>query len=181
MKHPMLELFRQALKDAHDALEGTMQGVDDKVAHWQPKGKALPVGAAYTHVVISEDLMLNNMIRNAKPLLDQGWSKKLNISHPHPTMDMIWETNFAKWVKEVKIDLPKLQKYAQAVYKQTDDYLATLSDKDLLEKKVDLSQWGLGEWQLGRFIMRIFMGHIDNLMGEISAAKGLQGLKGYPF
>ena len=113
--------------------------------------------------------------------MDQGWIEKLGLSHPHPMMDESWEKNFAEWAKTVKMDLPKFKEYAKAVYKQSDEYLGTLTDKDLSEKKVDLSGWGLGEWSLGKFVMRLLMGHMDNLTGEVSAAKGLQGLKGYPF
>ena len=39
-----------------------------------------------------------------------------------------------EWYKKVKVDLPKLKKYAAKVYIATDKYLATLKDKDL-EKK----------------------------------------------
>ena len=181
MEKTFVQMMRESLQSAHETLEGTMQGATEEVLHWQPQGKALPVGAAYAHAVISEDLMLSGMVRKTKSLLDQGWIEKLGLSHPHPMMDESWEKNFAEWAKTVKMDLPKFKEYAKAVYKQSDEYLGTLTDKDLSEKKVDLSGWGLGEWSLGKFVMRLLMGHMDNLTGEVSAAKGLQGLKGYPF
>jgi hypothetical protein len=52
---------------------------------------------------------------------------------------------------------------------------------DLVEMKVDLSSMGEKEWPLGRFIIRYLLSHIDSLCGEISAVKGIQNLKGYPF
>lgn len=180
MGNKFSEMIRQSLKDAHETFEGTMQGVTEEVAHFQPQGKALPIGATYAHAIISEDIMLNVMVRKTPPLLDQ-WQEKLGLSAPHPAMDGDWEANFAQWVKEVKVDLPKLQEYAQVVYKQSDDFLADTNDSDLLDKKADLSMWGMDEWPLGRFVIRFLISHIDSLSGEISAIKGVQNLKGYPF
>ena len=181
MEKSFVELVRQTLKDAHDSLEGTMNDVTEEAAHWQPQGKALPLAVAYGHVIVSEDMILNGWIRKSKLLIDQGWSDKMGLNLPHPAMDADWEKNFVEWSKKLKMDLKKFKEYAQAVYKQSDDYLAGLTDKDLFEQKIDLSVWGLGDWTLGRFILRFMISHVDNLTGEISAVKGLQGLKGYPF
>lgn len=181
MANTIATMLRESLQHAHEIFEGTMQGVTDEVAHWQPAGKALPIGAAYAHAVISEDLLVSGMATKEKPVLEKGWAQRMGLSTPHPAMDADWEKNFADWSKTVKIDLPKLQAYAKEVYRETDDYLATLTDKDLAEKKIDFSSWGMGEKPVTWFIIRILIGHIDNLAGEISAVKGLQGLKGYPF
>ena len=62
----------------------------------------------------------------------------------------------------------------------SDAYLASLSDDDL-DGQVDLSSFGMGSQQLASFFSRAVIAHADNLTGEISAAKGLQGLRGYPF
>ncbi len=181
MEKTFAEMLRQSLQDAHQTLEETMQGVTTEVAHFQPQGKALPIGAAYTHVLVSEDILLQNWVRKEKSLLESGWNMKMGISEPHPAMDEQWGTNYPSWVKSVKVDLPKLKAYGQAVYKQTDEFMTSLTDKDLVEMKVDLSSWGQGEWPLARFVIRYLLSHIDSLCGEISAVKGLQGLKGYPF
>lgn len=181
MEKNIVNLVRQTLKDAHQTLEDTMKDVTSEVAHWKPQGKALPISAAYAHVVASEDVLLSWIDKNIKPLVEQGWDKKLGLNIPHPPMDMDWEKNYTKWTKDVKVDLPKFREYAKAVYEKTDTFLEKLTDKDILEEKVDLSAWGLGKWSIARFIMRFLTGHADNLTGEISAAKGLQNRKGYPF
>ena len=181
MNRTFTEMLQQSLKDAHETFEKTMEGVTQEVAHFQPPGKALPIGAAYAHTVVSEDILLQNWVRKEKSLLESGWETKIGLSEPHPVMDENWETNYTAWVKNVKVDLPKLREYGQAVYKQTDDFLTGLTDKDIVEMKVDLSSMGEKEWSLGRFIIRYLLSHIDSLCGEISAIKGVQGLKGYPF
>jgi hypothetical protein len=121
------------------------------------------------------------MVNKTKSLLEQGWAEKNGLSAQHPAMDADWEKNFAEWATTVKADLPKLKEYAKAVFQQSDEFFSGLKDQDLWDKKVDLSMWGLGEWPLIRFILRILISHVDSLTGEISAGKGLQGLKGYPF
>lgn len=181
MEKMFTQMLRQSLQDAHETFEKTMDGVTTEVAHFQPPGKALPIGAAYAHTVVSEDILLQNWVRKEKSLLESGWETKMGLSEPHPAMDSNWETNYTAWVKNVTVDLDKLRAYGQAVYKQTDDFMATLNDQDLIDMKVDLSAMGEGEWPLGRFIIRYLLSHVDSLCGEISAVKGIQGLKGYPF
>lgn len=180
MDNKVAAVLAESLKSAHGTLEATMQGVEDKVAHWQPEGKALPIAAAYAHAVISEDV-LSSWMTKGKPLVEGDWGAKLGLSSPHPAMDAEWEKNFAEWCKTVKMDLPKFQEYAKEVYKVSEGFVSSLSDQDLMEKKVDLSIWEMGDWSVGKFIIDMLIVHASCLTGEISAIKGLQGLKGYPF
>ncbi len=181
MSKVLAGIIHQCVKDAHETFEGIMNEVTDEVAHYKPQGRALPIGSSYVHVLVSEDILLNTWARKKKALIDSEWGEKLGISAPHPVMDENWEKNFAEWSKTVKIDLKKAKEYAQAVYAETDKFLESLSDKDLTKMKVDLTTWGLGEWPIMRFIIRILISHLDAVGGEMSAIKGLQGLKGYPF
>jgi len=169
------------LQDAHETLEGTMSGVTNEVANWQPDGKALSIAAAYTHALVSEDMLLNTMLRQNQTLLDKEWNEKMGLNTPHPAVTETWEQDFATWTKTVRIELPKLQEYSKAVYQQTDEYLVALSEEEFATKNIDLSGWGMGDYPLWRFFYRFIIGHADNLTGEISAVKGLQNLKGYPF
>ncbi len=175
MNNKIALLLTDSLKNAHENLEGTMQGVTEEVAHWQPQGKALPIAAAYAHAVISEDV-LSSMMMKEKSLIEGEWGAKLGLSAPHPMMDADWAKNFAEWSKTVKMDLSKFKEYATVVYKKSEDYCSTLSDSDLTEKKINF----MGEWTIGKFIVSILINHVASLTGEISAIKGLQGLKGYP-
>lgn len=171
-------MLADSLKNIHENLEGTMKGVTAEVAHWQPQGKALSIAAAYAHVVVSEDALLS-MITKEKSLIESGWETKLGLSAPHPMMDENWEKNFSEWTKTVKIDLSKFQEYAKAVYKRSENFCSSLNDADLTEQKVTMFM-NMGEWTFGKFIVLIVINHGANLTGEISAIKGLQGLKGYP-
>ncbi|MBI1862999.1 DinB family protein [Candidatus Microgenomates bacterium] len=181
MDNTFASMIRQSLNDAHTTLEDTMKGVDNTIAHYKPAGKALPIIVAYAHVAISEDILLNSWALKKKSLLESEWASKTGLSVPHPAMDQDWEKNYTEWTKIVKADMPKLQAYAHAVYENSDAVLAKLTDRDMVDMKVDLSAWGMGEWPMARYVIRFLIGHVDSLCGEISAAKGLQDLKGYPF
>ena len=79
----------------------------------------------------------------------------------------------------MRIDLPETRHYARAVHAATDAYLATMSDEDLT-RNLDLTGFGLGQMTVAAFLSQVVFGHIDNMCGEISVLKGLQGAKGYP-
>lgn len=169
-----VQLLRKQLAWAHATMEGTMADVTKKSAHFTKIGKALPVGAAYAHVIIGEDIVVATMFAKKTPL--SANNAKTGMSKPMPSMAE-WDKHEG-WYKTVKVDLPKLKKFAKSVYKATDAYLATLKDKDL-EKEMDLM--GMGKQSLAWYISNFVILHIANLTGEVSAAKGVQGLKGYPF
>ena len=171
-----ISMLRQQFQNAHGLLEGTMQGVTPEHAQWSPPGTANPLGSTYAHIVLGEDRILNGMARGAQPLLETSWAGKLGLSEPPPPRG----GDVAEWSRRVKVDLPALQKYAQAVYANTDQYLASLKPEDL-ERQVDLSAFGMGQQPLALLVGSLLLSHINNHCGEIACLKGLQGGKGYPF
>ena len=50
-----------------------------------------------------------------------------------------------------------------------------------LDEMRDLSAQGLGRRSVGWMLNALVAGHLNNMAGELSCLKGLQGLKGYPF
>ncbi len=153
-----------------------MQDVTPEQAHWSPPGIANPLGASYVHTITGEDAVLNGKARSAPPLFATSWAGKLGLSEMVPGPGAPWDA----WARSVKVDLPQAREYAQAVYKSTDEYLASLSAKDL-EKPVDLSGFGMGQQPLSFLVGGILLQHVNSHLGEISCLKGIQGAKGYPF
>lgn len=78
----------------------------------------------------------------------------------------------------MKLDIGQAREYAKAVYKATDDYLGTLSPEDL-DDEIDVP--GIGKSSRAYFLGIGALIHPANHVGEISALKGVQGAKGYPF
>lgn len=155
----------------------TLDGVTQEVAHYAPPHKANPIAGVYAHLLFSEDFFTQFFLKGTKPLFETTWKDKTGISELQPTE---WVNEYPKWLKLVKIDMKKSNKYADVVFAATEDYIASLQDKDL-EKEIDMSMFGMGKRPLGEFLTGMIIGHIWSIMGEISVLKGIQDLKGYPF
>jgi hypothetical protein len=176
-----VSLLRAQYSHAHEYLEGTMQGVTSEHVHWIPQGIANPLGANYFHVLVSEDMVINGMLRGGAPLCASSWAGKAGVSEmpPMPGPETEGLPSWDSWARQVKINLADMQTYAQAVYQASDDYLASLSDDDL-NNPLDLSGIGLGQQTVGS-LLSIILSNTSAHTGEIACLKGLQGLKGYPF
>jgi hypothetical protein len=168
-----IQLLREQFKSAHDAQEAVMKDVTSETAHFDKTNKALPVGAAYAHSVMCEDIIMSPILTQKEPVSS---AMKTGLSEPIPSMKE-WDKHEA-WTRSVRVDLPVFRAYAEAVYKATDEYLTTLKESDL-DSNVEMH--GFGSFKLSFILTNFFLLHTANLTGEISAAKGIQGLKGYPF
>jgi hypothetical protein len=182
-------LLREQLRAAWETLEGTTGDLSPETAQWIPPGTALPIGAAYAHVVLALDGVVNGMVRCVPPLFAAGFAGKTGTSELHPGSGEAgdapfdpedWGRVFAEWCRRLKVDLQMLHEYAAAVFDATDAWLATLSDADL-KRNVDLTPIGIGPSTISFILSNVVIGHIYCHTGEIAALKGTRGLKGYPF
>lgn len=164
---------RTAFKWATEVLEMTMADASTELTGWTPPGIANPIGATYAHAVCATDGVVNAMMRAGAPLYAGEWAGRTGISEPR--MDQTLE-----WARAVTVDLAAARQYAQAVYASVNDFIASLSETDL-ERELDLSSVGLGPRRFDWCLSALVTGHINNMAGEISALKGVQGAKGYPF
>lgn len=180
MERKAVKILEEGLKFAHEIFEGTMQGVEEQHASWVPSGKALPIGTLYVHLLISEDMTINMMLKGGAPLFATSFKDKTGASELMPEPGPNWESEHRDWAAKVKVDLKLAKEYAKEVYKNSEEYLKEIQDSDL-EKMIDLSAFEMEEKNAGWVIMNFVIGHINNIMGEISTLKGFQGLKGYPF
>ena len=171
-------LLRRVVADARRVLDGTMADVTQAQADYLPPGIANPLGATYAHVVWSEDMVVQGMLRQAPPLFASTWSGRTGLSEPMPSPGPEW-ANYAAWTRRVKIDLEALRQYARAVAAQTDAWIAGLGDEEL-DRPLDLSGAGFGQHTLGTAIALLLANHLGTETGEISVLKGIQGARGYP-
>ena len=142
-------------------------------AAWIPEGIANPIGATYAHMALETDAVIQQLVRGEAPLFATTWAEKTGISAPQAAQTL-------QWGRTLKLDLPALREYAQAVYRNTEQVIAALSESDL-DREVDLSKMGRGMSSLNWVLHAYVIGHLHDTAGEISALKGLQGAKGYPF
>jgi hypothetical protein len=168
-------LLRQQFREFHQLLEGTLSGVTLDQVHSVPPGTANPIGATYAHVVLWEDMGVHGLIQG-RPLLSAGsWAGRTGLSEL-PPLDRPghWED----WGRRVRVDLPALRSYAEAVYEDTDGYFATLPDAEL-EREIDLTAVGFGR-PAAAWVVANMLQNVALHCGEIAVLKGLQGGPGYP-
>jgi hypothetical protein len=171
-------LLRDIVRDARKVLEGTMADVTPEQVHFTPPGIANPLGATYAHVLVSEDIIVQGMFKQAAPLFASSWAGRTGLSEPMPMPGPEWG-KYPAWTRSVKVDLEQLRAYGQAVAATTDDWLAGLSDDDL-DRPMDLTGVGLGQHTWGSAIGLLIANHLGTETGEIAVLKGIQGARGYP-
>ena len=145
-----------------------------------PETLAKPVGGStintagtiLAHAVLSEDFFVQAMMKH-EPLIfaSGGWAEKTGI----PPTDRPMQT--PEFASGVKLNMATFTPYMQAVFAATEAYIGGLSDADL-DQEVDGLQ---GKTKLGLFLAGIGVFHLSEHLGEISALKGVHGLKGLPF
>jgi len=170
-----IDLYRSLLKTGHDALQGTMADVTPAQAAWDPPGKAFSIAANYVHVIGSEDMAIQRLLRGKDLLATSAWAGRTGVSEMPPLGP---GGDLKTWSQQAKVDVRAMQAYGQAVYAATDEYLASLTPEGLT-RPLDLSALGLGE-KPASFILNALVVNAAMHCGEISCLKGIQGLKGYP-
>ncbi len=168
------DILNQQLAGAHGWLDMTMQGVGAKEATWVPPGRANTIAGCYAHVVLTEDWAVNSMLKGATPLFATSWAGKTGMSEPPPENP---EQGWGEWGRKVQLDLDKVKSYREAVMKNTEAYISTLTDAELNRKLMT----PMGEQTVAFILNAVVIGHMHDFTGEISCLKGLQGLQGYPF
>lgn len=168
-----IDVVTTAFGGAHMWFDGTAADISAEQANHVPPGRGHPIGALMAHVLQCEDGMLAMFLMGTKPIWERdGWEAKVGLpmmidlpADPAPTSSC---------------DPTNLMEYGKAVFAQTDAYLASLTPADL-DRQVDLTAAGLGKMSLAQFLLTMLLGNTYAHTGEISALKGIQGSKGYPF
>ena len=168
-----LDTLRESIQWGYQLLEMVMADVNDEQARWAPPGVANPIGALYAHAFLSLDGIVNGLLKGGAPRFATEWAGQLGGASPQ--MSLAFE-----WGRAVQPNLPALRQYGQTIVADADAYLAQLGDAGL-DRMVDVSSVGLGTRSVSWIINALIASHLNNMAGEISALKGVQGLKGYPF
>lgn len=175
MSSGLQQTLGQALDFAHRyVLEGTVEGVDDELGNRRAGGNSNSIGSTYAHLVLSEDQIVNAMLKGSKPLSDGDWAGRTGVDKPMP-----WSSTeaLAEWYQTARVDMSACRQYGEAVHASATDYI-TNATEDALAREVEM----FGTKMSAATAFEVFViGHANSIGGEISALKGVAGLKGYPF
>ena len=163
---------KTTLQEQMQSLHGTMEAAirdcsADALTRKLPGSTINSIGAVYAHTIFSEDGLLNGLIRGGTPVyFAGGWAPKVGLEMPQGGMEPDWD---------VTLDISLFREYAAAVYKSTDEYLATVTEADL-NRVIDAGF--APPMPVRSFVANIFAWHVATHQGEISALKGVQGFNG---
>ncbi len=165
-----VEVMRGTVRAAHDWFQGTIADLTPEQANYLPPGTAHPIAEIVTHVVQSEDNIVNRMLRGQVPLWERdGWGAKLDLPNVAQQDEQV--------ARAFKADVAALRPYIEAVYRSVDEYLGGLQPADLDREIAGRA----GKMTVAEVLGRILVGNTLAHTGEIAAIKGIQGGRGYPF
>jgi hypothetical protein len=170
------QVLSEQLEASHGLLGMVLSDVTNEIAEFTPPGIANTIASTYAHIIMIEDFFAHNLLQNKKSLYESDWKDKTGINET-PPMDP--KNSFPEWITNQKIDIEQMNKYAAAVFKASEEYIKSLSEEDL-QNQISLDIFGMGPRPVTFLIGSIMINNLNTHTGEISAIKGIQGLKGYP-
>jgi hypothetical protein len=166
-------ILRSGLKMGHDILEQAVDGLTPEQLHHRFENSTIDsIATIYAHMVMWEDwLMTINVAGRALLFERECWAEKVGISM------VPFGGDVAGWLASVpNVDFTALRAYADAVYAESDECIAGLTETDL-----DRTVMFVDEMALGAFLQNIVCWHAMHHGGEVCALKGVLGGKGLPF
>jgi hypothetical protein len=155
-----VELLQYSLGFAFDILSQVTADLTQEQADWRPPGTASTISAIYWHTLTYVDYFVRNYCIEGKRLPETVESRP----------DVLR-------MQAVEADVSELHQFASGVRSTVQDWVASLAPTDLDRRRHTTA----GELNVGQMLEIYIVWHINVHCGEISALKGCQGLRGYPF
>jgi hypothetical protein len=158
-------MLRLQLNEAFDWLDQVIADLNPEQYSWQPDGTANSIAKLHAHTLSSADFWMN-LMGLQKPMLWMDVSQELGLP-----------SNFIEvWKTDTPIKLSDMQDYTKAL-REASLAIDSLDDA-ALERQLTAPVFGKRD--VG-FVLRLAGMQMAIHTGEISAAKGMQGLQGLPF
>jgi hypothetical protein len=167
------ELVISQFKMTHGILLQVMGDVSNETANKKLAGSEIDtIGSTFAHLVFAEDGIVNGMAMGGAPVFMSGaWAGKTGTDMPSDVRQN------HDWAASVSLDVAKFLPYAKAVFTNTEELIAKLTDEQMAKPL----QGPMGPSTTFGTISGLALYHTTQHSGEISALLGAQGLKGLPF
>src|SRR6266542_2736979 len=154
-------MLRMQLGEALDWLDDVVRDLTPEQYSLKPEGTANAISKLHAHTLSSADFWMN-LMGLQKPMLWMGVSQKLGLP-----------SNFIEvWQTEAPINLSDMQQYAKDL-REASLAIDALDDAALTR---EMTAPVFGKRDVG-FVLRLAAMQMAIHTGEISAAKGMQGLQ----
>lgn len=163
-----VEYIRNGLAFAHRALSDACNGTAEQL-HFVPKGGSHSIAWCLWHTARIEDMIINGRARGAELIWNEDWAHRVGLPYEGTGNGMSDDE-----AQQIKVtDVEAFREYQSSVWKQTDDFLASLDDADLQRPipRRDGSTETLAE-----AISLHLIGHFNGHRGEINLLRGMQGM-----
>jgi hypothetical protein len=153
------EYARSQIEEALGFLAMCAKDMDEAQYNWKPEGKCNPAAKLHAHALSAADLA-------GQPSQWPDFAPKTGL--PANAMEI--------WGSDATVSLDVMNEYANAIREPILACIDTLTDDDL-DREIDTRFMGT---QTVAWVLQLVASHTAVHTGEISAIKGMQGLKGLP-
>lgn len=166
--------IQNSLANLHERLNEAVQDLSEEQINWRSNQGGNSIAFMIWHFARTEDNIIQFALQR-KPTVwqDEGYAEKFGLDARAQGTGMTAEQAGAVRLPSGQAILP----YLKAVWTNTEDYVAGLSDAELTE---EIELRGLGKQPREALIGNTLMTHGYGHLGEIWYVKGLQGLPGSP-
>lgn len=163
-----LDFMKVNLNFIHNGFRQANENLSDEQVHFVPEGQSHSIAWIMWHDARIEDLFINQLFQGKKPEWETGgWAEKTGL--PEKGFGTGQSTEDAATIR-IK-DMKAWEDYRETVYKQADDFLASITDDDLT-REVKL---GEKVEQLGESINLHMVTHLNGHRGEVNLLRGMMG------
>jgi hypothetical protein len=157
---------KQGLERIFGLFNTIAEGMTPEQYNWSPGGTANAIAKTHVHAMTSVDFFITGTLARGE-MRWKSFAEEQGL--PANPMEI--------WGFTGQVSLDAMKRYSQDVQKAAIDYVASLTDGDL-DREVETAFFGK---QTAAFMIGLAGMHAMGHGGDISAVKGLQGLKGLPF
>lgn len=157
---------KKALKQSFGLFNMVADGMTDEQYNWQPEGTANSIAKSHVHAMSSVDFFISGTLKGEQ----MQWPAFALANGLPGNPTEIWAYTGA-------IPLAAMKEYGASVQNAALEYVDSLKESDL-DREIDTPFFGK---QTLAFLVMLAGTHSVGHGGDMSAVKGLRGLKGLPF
>ncbi len=163
------------IRRLHEALETATKDLTPEQLQWRPPQGGNHLAFTLWHYVRTEDNIIRYLLQDGRATvwLEGGWHERFGLDPALQGSGMTAEEAAAIRIPSVEEFLP----YMRAVWKSTDEYLASITDADLERVFTFIP---VGERPAVQILMENMLTHGFSHLGEMWLLRGMQGLTGSP-
>lgn len=160
----------QQMTGVHRIVDDVLAGITDEQLTWIPPGMANPIGLTALHMLSSEDYFISVLRGKARLWEGQGWNRTFNLSEP-PGYGQDWTV-----LRQAALTVETLLAY-QVVVRVEMEYLLDSLTPESLEATFQC----ITEHDSAAELLALLVGHTCLHAGEMTALKGVYGVKGLAY